>query len=134
MLESAEDGYDFVDFPPAQVLARRLLQRFECAAGVFDDVHRLKFFETEAGVVVAASSCFRSSQHLLHVADRQRDFDHIAGAVQAAQPDAALKGFEGVALHLGVVRVFGEKPDSGSTQVPPPLTECHVKVVDSPQR
>ena len=83
-MNSAFDWNDFVDFPPAQIQARRLFQRFECAAGVFDDVHRGEFFETEAGVVVAAASCFRSSQHLLHVADRQRDFDNITGAVEAA--------------------------------------------------
>jgi hypothetical protein len=84
VLESAEDGYDFVDFPPAQVLARRLFQRFERAAGVFDDVHRLKFFEAQSGVVVATAPRLRSSQHLLHVAVRQRDFDNITWTVQSA--------------------------------------------------
>ena len=92
--------------------ARRVLRSFgasfafgvlegnDDAAGVFDDVHRGEFFETEAGVVVAAASCFRSSQHLLHVAVRQRDLDNVAGTVKSAQPDAALKCFEGVSLHL----------------------------------
>ena len=89
-MDGAFDGNDFVDFPPAQVLARRLFQWFECSAGVFDDVHRLKFFQAEAGVVVACSSCFRSSQHLLHVAVRQRDLDNITGTMQATEADAAL--------------------------------------------
>ena len=83
-MDGAFDGNNFVDFPPAQVLARRLFQRFERAAGVFDYFHRLKFFETLACVVVAASSCLRSSQHFLHVAVRQRDFDYVTRAVEAA--------------------------------------------------